>query len=374
MTWIAAIASCAVLAACTAPTPPGAWQWDLPRGFPEPRVPDDNPMSQPKVDLGRRLFYDARLSGNQTQSCSSCHDQAHAFGDGRQTPIGSTGQSVRRNAMSLVNAAWNSVQTWANSTLLELEQQALVPMFGDRPVELGLAGMEAVLLDRLRAVAIYQGQFAAAFPGETDPFSIGNVARALAAFERTIISGRSPYDRFQAGDTRAISASAQRGMELTFSERLECHHCHSGFNLTNSYKDVDTAPEGFVHYFNTGLYNVDGQGGYPASDTGLVELTQQPKDMGRYRAPTLRNVGVTAPYMHDGSVATLEEVVDGYARGGRLIATGPDAGDGKLNPHKSVFVPGFAITPAERDDVVAFLRSLTDDELLTDPRLADPWR
>jgi cytochrome c peroxidase len=363
-------------AACGDAEPSGSnarWEWNLPAGFPEPRVPADNPMTPAKVELGRRLFYDVRLSGNMTQSCSSCHDPARAFTNGLAVPIGSTGESMRRNAMTLTNVAWNSVQTWANPDLHELEQQVLVPMLGGGPVELGLAGREDELLDRLRAEPIYRDLFPRAFPDEATPFTVVNVARAIASFERTIISTSSPYDRFKAGDENALSPRAKRGFELFTSERLECHHCHGGFNLTDSYEHMGMEEGGFRHYFNIGLYNIDGVGGVPASDIGLAEMTARPGDVGRYRAPTLRNIAVTAPYMHDGSIATLGEVIDVYARGGRLIADGPNKGDGATSPLKNALVSGFPLRAEEREELLLFLESLTDETLLSNPALADPW-
>ncbi len=352
----------------------GDYPWALPPGFPVPKVPADSPVTAERVELGRRLFYDKRLARNGTQSCGSCHQQALAFTDGLANAVGSTGVVNRRSSMSLTNVAYNTAQTWANPTLHTLEMQAAVPLLGDNPVELGNSGAEAELLARLRAEPLYPGMFASAFPDDADPFTFYNVLRAIAAFERRLISGTSPYDRYaRGGDEAAISDSAKRGAALFFGERFECHHCHGSFALTNSVtwvgKDIDE-----LSYHNNGLYNVDDQGAYPARDRGLLEVSLQPKDMGRFRPPTVRNVAVTAPYMHDGSIATLREViVDHYARGGRLIATGPDAGDGAKSPYKALFVSGFAITPEEVDDLLAFLESTTDTQFLTDPALADPW-
>ncbi len=349
-----------------------AYPWDLPSGFPPPPVPEDNPMNEAKVELGRRLFHDRRLSGNETQSCASCHEQRRAFTDGRARAVGSTGESHRRNSMGLANTAYLPALTWANPILDRLEEQALVPIFGEVPVELGMAGREGELVARLAADDRYRALFPEAFPGEAEPISVANVARALAAFERTLISGRAPYDRFLAGDAEALSSSARRGLELFFSEELECHHCHGGFNFTGAVVWEGKAPE---HLFaNTGLYDVDGAGSYPAEDKGLFELTLAPEDMGAFRTPSLRNVEVTGPYMHDGSVDTLEAVIDEhYARGGRLVPDGPNAGDGRGNRFKSALVSGFTLTTEERDDLIAFLRSLTDREFLEDPRFADPF-
>jgi len=198
--------------------------------------------------------------------------------------------------------------------------------------------------------------------------SMASVVRAIAAFERTLLSGNSPYDRYSyRGEREALSVSAKRGMTLFFSERLECFHCHQGFAFTDSVKHKLTVfPE--VTFHNTNLYNVDGRGAYPATDQGLAEFTGKPEDMGRYRSPTLRNIAVTAPYMHDGSIATLSEVIDHYAAGGRASVQG-----GELSPYQSEFVRGFTLTPQEKQDLLAFLESLTDTEFLTDPRFADPF-
>lgn len=353
---------------------PAAYAWNLPPGFPFPKVPAENPMTREKAELGRHLFYDRRLSLNETQSCASCHEQALAFSDGRATAIGSTGDVHRRNSMSLTNAAYNSAQTWANPVLKTLEMQVAVPLLGDDPVELGFSGRERELIDRLQAEPRYAPLFAAAFPDEAEPINLYNVVRAIASFERRLISGSSPYDAFASGsDPSAISESAKRGALLFFGERFECHHCHGAFAFSNSVT-WEGKPIDQLSYQNDGLYNLDGEGAYPARDQGLFEITRRPEDMGKFRPPTLRNVAVTAPYMHDGSIATLREVVEGhYARGGRLIESGPDAGDGARSPNKAAFVSGFTASAEELDDLLAFLESLTDEQFLTDPTLSDPW-
>lgn len=352
--------------------PVDLYPWDLPPGFPKPLVPANNPMTVAKVELGRRLFYDTRMSGNQTFSCASCHEQARAFADARTTAIGSTGELHPRNSMSLANVAYLARFTWANHLLAELETQAPVPMFGDAPVELGLRNMEGTLLARLAAEPLYVASFPEAFPGEVDPITVANVVRALGAFQRTLISGRSPFDHYQRGDEAAISEAAKRGKDLFDSERLECFHCHQGFNLMDSVKH-ERKPFVEARFHNTGLYNIGGTGAYPAANSGLHELTGNPGDMGKFRTPTLRNISLTAPYFHDGSAATLDDVIDHYAAGGRTIATGPHAGNGAQNPFKSSFLIGFTITAEERADLRAFLESLTDEAFITDPRFSNPW-
>ncbi|AKU91300.1 methanobactin export MATE transporter MbnM [Vulgatibacter incomptus] len=347
--------------------------WDLPPGFPVPRVPEGNPMSAEKVELGRHLFYDVRLSGNETFSCASCHEQALAFTDGRARAIGSTGELHPRASMSLVNVAYANTLTWANDLLRSLEQQALVPMFGETPVELGLSGREGELLERLRAEPRYQAMFAAAFPRDEDPYTLEHIVQSLASFQRTLLSGRSPFDRYNYDRERdAISESTKRGMALFFSERLECFHCHGGFNFSDSVGHQGTEIEE-VMFHNTALYNLDGEGAYPPENTGLMEISGKASDMGRFKAPTLRNIEVRAPYMHDGSVATLEDAIDHYAAGGRRIESGPYAGNGAESPLRSEFVRGFELSPDEKSDIIEFLRSLTDREFLTDPRFSNPW-
>jgi cytochrome c peroxidase len=355
-----------------APPAEGGYTWQLPAGFPGPKVPADNPMSVDKVELGRRLFYDRRLSGNGTFSCGSCHDQKRAFTDGLGVALGSTGEVHPRGSMSLANVGYAATLTWANPLMTSLEKQALVPMFGEEPVELGLAGQEQALLERLRAEPLYQDLFPRAFPDKADPIDLDAITKAIAAFQRTLISGNSPYDRHTAGDKTALSESAVRGKDLFFSESLECFHCHGGFLLADSVTHDGKAIDE-VTFHNTGLYNIDGKGGYPAPNRGVLEVSNQPGDMGRFKAPTLRNIAVTAPYMHDGSVATLADAIDHYAAGGRTIATGPAAGDGSKNPYKSEFLTGFLLTEQEKLDLIAFLESLTDEEFLSNPAHSDPW-
>jgi len=347
------------------------YAWALPPGFPQPRVPDDNPMSAAKVELGRYLFYDPQLSGNGAMSCSSCHLQALAFTDGKVTAHGATGEPLLRNSQALVNVAYNATMTWANPVLTDVEQQVLIPLFGEFPVEMGITGHEEVVLARFQGNVDYQARFAAAFPAQTEPISYHNIVQALASFVRSLISGDSPYDRYLAGDDTALSAEAKAGMELFFSERFECHHCHVGFNFSASTIHAKSTFSAAV-FQNNGLYNLDGQGAYPRGNRGLYEITAKPEDMGRFRPPTLRNVALTAPYMHDGSIATLAEVVQHYAAGGRLITTGEFAGDGRRNPLKSGLVPGFTLSAEEAAALVAFLESLTDETFITDPRFSNP--
>ncbi len=344
--------------------------WDLPPDFPAPRVPEDNPMTPEKVELGRRLFYDTRLSGNETQSCASCHIQEAAFTDRLPRGVGSTGDVHPRASMSLTNMGYQPVLTWANPNLTTLAEQALIPMFGEDPVELGMSGREEELFARLEAEPIYRRLFPAAYPD--DPvINLSTITRAIASFQRILISGNSRIDQARRGEI-ALTESERLGQNLFFSERMECFHCHGGlmFTGTNDF-DGKSSPE--IEFHNNGLYNLDGNGLYPSPNFGLFEFTQRPEDMGRFKAPTLRNIELTAPYMHDGSVATLDEVLDHYSRGGRLIAEGPNAGDGRTNPNKSEFVIGFELTARERQAVIDYLKALTDHDFVANPAFSDPW-
>ena len=370
-----------LLAAC-APDPKGlasdegadgGWTWQIPEGFPTPLVPADNPMTGPKVELGRHLFYERRLSVNGELSCGGCHEPALAFTDGEPLAIGATGDVHRRNSMSLVNVAYASGLTWVNPLMRDLERQAMVPLFGTEPVELGLKGIEVEIIEGLAGDPLYQGLFAAAWPEDEDPFNLDRVVKSIAAFERTILSGGSAYDRYTTGgELDAMSQEAKDGMALFFSERFECYHCHGTFNFMDSVATQEMAFPTLM-YHNTGLYNLDGQGAFPLRDQGLIEHTMQAYDMGMFRAPTLRNITLTAPYMHDGSAPDLDAVLDHYAAGGRTIESGPDAGTGSTSPLKSALVRGFTATEAERAALIAFLEALTDEDSLAAPHLADPF-
>jgi cytochrome c peroxidase len=366
----ALVAAAALLLGAASPS----WQWPLPAWVPPPAVPADNPMSVAKVELGRHLFFDTRLSANGAMSCASCHDPALAFTDGKAGSQGVTGEIGTRSAMSLANVAYLPVLTWQNPQLTSLEVQALIPLFGEHPVEMGMAGREQQLFAMFGDDPTYRRLFAQAFPaearlGDAALYSLSTLTKALASFQRSLLSFDSPYDRYRyGGEKDAISPAARRGEELFFGEKLECYHCHGGFNFTDNLKHARTPfPE--LGFHNTGLYNEDGLGAYPKASPGIVEFTGEPRDAGRFRTPSLRNVAVTAPYMHDGSIATLHEVLrTHYARAGRAVHTGRPA-----NPLRSEFIAGFELTETEIADVVAFLESLTDAQFLRNGAHRDPW-
>ena len=345
--------------------------WKLPEGFPEPKVPADNPMTYAKVALGRQLFYDKRMSHNGTQSCATCHQADKAFTDGLGRSVGSTGAIHPRGSESLINAAYMTAYTWGNPLIQTLEAQAMVPLFSQTPIELGNTDAQE-LIARFDAVPAYRQLFGEAFPQEQKPVNLHNLTRALAAFERTLISAGSPYDRyFYGGDENALSEAAKRGNQLFFSEKTECNHCHSGFNLVDSTQHANTKVANTM-FNNTALYNLDGHGSYPAPNRGVFEITHNPADMGRFRAQTLRNIAITAPYFHDGSAATLDDVLDHYAAGGRTISQGPDRGNGAASPLKSQFVIGFSLSAQEREDLHAFFDSLTDTTIAKRSQWQEP--
>src|SRR5450432_3103255 len=301
---------------------------NLPAGFPAPRVPAGNPMSPAKVALGRRLFYDPRLSGNATQSCSSCHQQARAF---------------------------TATLTWTDPSVRSLERQAAVPMRNRHPVEMGLTGHEREVLARIQHVPLYGELFREAFPGSRSPITFEHIQKAIASFERTILSGDSAYDRFVWSDDRStMSDSSRRGMALFFSERLLCSRCHSGFTFSGPavWQEGPRAAPGFA---DNGL-------AMHAAGRSLTRETPRKTESGLSRVPTLRNIAMTGPYMHDGRFASLGDVIDHYARGGVSRST------------RSPLVAGFSLTQQEKQDLVAFLESLTDADFLADPRLSDPWQ
>ena len=302
------------------------YDWHLPRGFPTPAVPADNPMSAAKVALGQRLFSEPRLSITGKHSCASCHEPARAYSDGRARAIGATGQPLSHSAMSLANVAYNISFGWTKPELQSLESQMLEPLLNEHPVELGLAGRQSGVTGLLAADPTYRTAFARAFPQDAAPVSFGNLVKAIAAFERTLIFGDSPFDRYVFGaEHAALSAQAKQGMQLFYSPKAGCGSCHSGFNFNGNWRDNqgDTGKPGFA---NNGLGD---------------ELM---------RVPTLRNIAVTAPYMHDGRFATLEAVLDHYARVAQL-------------PTSDARLRSFDLSADERAALIAFLETLTDTQL-----------
>lgn len=301
------------------------WRWGLPDGMDAPPVPAGNGMSAARVELGRRLFYDADLSANGTMACAACHEQKRAFADGNATRPGVHGDPGRRNVPGLANVGWFDRLTYADPAITTLEAQTLVPLLGERPVEMGMKGMEAELARRLGRDACYRRMFARAYPERGGRIDMGSVTAALAAFERTMVALDSPYDRHLAGDEAALSPVTRQGMAVFTT--AGCAACHAGRLMTDMDYHRLESPQ-------------------PA-DPGLAEQTGQGEDAGRFRTPSLRMVALTGPWWHDGTAKTLEDAVRRH-------------GDG--------------VADRDMPALIAFLHSLTDGHFTTRPDLAMPDR
>lgn len=313
--------------------PPSLITQNIPAGFPAgsitERAPADNALTDSRARLGKRLFYDTRLSRTSDVACSTCHEQEHAFAEPDVVSTGVDGRTGTRNAPPLINLAWSESFFWDGRTPT-LEEQAGKPI--ENPDEMDLPIADAVA--RVAEDASYVSAFYEAY--EETPTE-ASLRKALASFVRTLVSANSGYDRHLRGDDTSFDDAAKRGETVFFGERGGCFHCHPAGMLTN---------EGL---FNNGAY----AGG---SDTGRQLVTGRSGDIGKFKVPGLRNIELTAPYMHDGSLPTLEAVIDHYDRGGR--------GDPTTDPQ---IVP-LSLTSDEKADLLAFLRSLTDPDFATDPR------
>lgn len=318
--------------------------------------------------MGRWLFYDTRLSIDGSRSCGICHEQVKAFSDGLSRGLGIDNALLSLNSPSLFNIAWRTELTWYQQ-FEDVEGHMWTPLFTDNPMEMGMT--EGLLEERLADFPLYGDLFASAFPDAIHPIQTENAIDSIAAFTRTIISSNSRYDKWIKGNIDLLPVEEQ-GMELFFSDRLQCSVCHGGLFFDAPGASISDANSRHG-YFNTGLYNVDGDGTYPISSQGLVEVTGNSTDMGVFRVPTLRNLEATYPWMHDGSEIDLRNIIRNYAAGGRVLQTGPNSGDGRLNPYKSHLIQGFQITEDEIEALLAFLDALNDDVLLADDRYASPF-
>jgi cytochrome c peroxidase len=281
-------------------------------------------MSEAKVSLGQRLFFEPRLSVTGKHSCASCHDPQRAFSDPAPRATGATGQPLPHNAMALVNVAYNVSYGWTQSHVRSLEAQMLEPLLNEHPVELGLKGREQNVMAMLAGDVAYREAFAASFPESDDPLTFDHLVKAIASFERTLLSGNSAFDRYVfGGDHTALPPEAKRGMAIFYSERTGCGGCHSGFNFSGNWRDVQGAT---------------GEPSFANNGTSTKPL----------RVPTLRNIALTAPYMHDGRFSSLDAVLDHYAS---------IEGNAKLRK--------LSLSPGERADLLAFLDALTDRAFTT---------
>lgn len=317
------------------------------------------PLSQHQITLGHYLFFDKRLSLNHSKSCASCHSPELAFTDGYRTSITPFGELLRHNAPSLLNIQHHTYFDWANPNVRSLTQQMRRPLYGHTPVELGLDQQLKTIQSQFQQDSLYAPLFKKAFPEATQWATQPQIEAALLAYERQLQSRRSPYDLHQ------LDSLAVRGEKLFMSPELHCSQCHRPpeFTLANQTDAIDSV------FQNIGIYPVNNP-----NYSGIANTTQQEKDHGKYKIPSLRNVALTAPYMHDGSLQNLNQVIDLYARGGQLISQGPYTGDAATHPQKSKLIKGFSITATQRYELIHFLESLTDTSYLQDPLFTDPWQ
>lgn len=303
-----------------------SYSLDIPPGFPEMKIPADNELTKERVELGRKLFFDKMLSSDYSVSCASCHLPEYGFSDPEQFSRGVGNAIGFRNSVSLANVGYNTL-FFRDGGSLSLELQIEAPLTSVE--EMNMTYQQ--IMERLNNDATYPDLFIKAYNREPDPFTI---TRALAAYERTLISGNSRYDKyFYQGKENALTESEKRGMELFNSSKTNCSQCHGGFNFTS------------FGFENNGLYEF-------YADSGRARVTTLRTDAGKFKVPTLRNIAVTAPYMHDGSISTLEEVISHYESGG------------EVHENKSHLITGFQLTTQERTDLINFLNSLTDYDFL----------
>lgn len=306
-------------------TPPALME--IPAGFPEMEFPEGNEFTMARWELGKKLFYDPVLSVDSSLSCASCHKQELAFADDVAFSDGVMGRAGTRNSPSLANIGYHPYFT-REGGVQTLEMQILVPIQEHNEFAFNIV----YIAERLNRDSVYVQMSREAYGRVPDPFVI---TRSIACFERSLISGNSAYDRYEfQEEKKALGKDEKAGMDLFFSEKAACGSCHDGFNFTN------------YAFENNGLYQ-----SYP--DPGRFRLTGDPADSARFKVPSLRNVALTAPYMHDGSLEDLEAVIDHYQAGGK----------GHLNQSKQV--RPFSLTEKEKRQLIAFLSSLTDLTFIT---------
>lgn len=300
----------------------------VPAHFPPPPIPADNPLTVSKVALGKKLFFDPILSIDSTVSCASCHAPHKAFSDSVFLSRGVEGRLGLRNAMPLINLVYGTRFFWDGANP-SLEEQAIHPIIN--PLE--MASKPELFIPKLERHPEYPALFQKATGG---PPTTQAVVDAIACFERTLVSADSRYDKYAAGDSTALTQQEIRGFALFNSELGECFHCHSGYNFTDG------------TFQNNGLYANYG-------DLGRMEVTGSYWDEGKFKVPTLRNIEFTGPYMHDGSLATLEDVMNHYASGG------------KNHRNKNIFINNITLTEQDKQDLIAFMKALSDEKFIQNP-------
>jgi cytochrome c peroxidase len=295
-----------------------------PLGLPPLNWPADNPYTPAKAELGRLLYFDKRLSADESVSCASCHDPKFAFTDGAATSTGIRNQKGGRSAPTIINRAYTLAQFW-DGRAATLEEQAKGPM--ENPIEMG--NTHDAIVTKIKGVAGYRPLFAKAFGSEE--IHIDRIAMAIACFERTVFSGNAPYDKYKRGDTKAMTPEQVRGMSVFF-DKAKCDRCHEGANFTlNMYANLGVGSD------------------KPDPDVGRFAVTKNPKDWGLFKTPTLREIAKTGPYMHDGSLRTLDEVVEFYNKGGIK------------NKNLDENLKPLRLNDQEKKDLVAFLNALSGE-------------
>ncbi len=325
---LGALAVCSAAMLSPMVTTAADYKLAIPFGLEETAVviPADNPLTAEKVELGRTLFFDKRLSQDNTIACASCHLATNAFTDGKPVSTGIRGQKGGRSAPVSFNRVFSSAQFW-DGRAATLEAQSIGPF--TNPIEHGFANYD-VMLAKMNKIPGYRKLFKEVFGDEN--IKIENVGKAIASFQRTVLSGNSPADKFDQGQQAgAISESAQKGLTL-FRDKARCTKCHSGFNFTDE------------KFHNLGIGWDDNK-----VDLGRYMVTSNAEELGAFKTPTLREIARSAPYMHDGRFKTLEEVVNFYNKGG------------VKNPHQDPLVLPLELTDQEKSDLVAFLRTLNGE-------------
>jgi len=299
----------------------------LPEGFVPPTIPADNQLTRERIELGKKLFYDPILSRDTTISCATCHLPSKAFADNLPVAVGIHGREGFRNSPSLANVAWHPY-FFREGGSPNLEAQALGPIADEFEMDLTIA--EAA--ERLRNDEEYIEMSENAYDREPNAYVI---SRALASFQRILVSSDAPYDQYFRGDETALTPQQNNGKELFFNQ-LQCATCHTGFNFTN------------YNFENNGLYQ-------NYADEGRARFTTQPNDIGKFKTPSLRNVALTPPYMHDGSLPTLESVIEHYNSGGNI------------HPNKNPLIQPLNLNTQQKSDLISFLQSLTDQTFINNP-------
>lgn len=304
----------------------------IPPGFSMPNIPEDNLLTEKRIELGKLLFFDPGLSEDSSVSCGSCHFQAHAFSDNKALSTGIYGRTGFRNSPPLFNLAWHN-KFFKDGGVPTLELQVLAPIEDENEMNFNVPDA----LARLSQNPTYQHLAKIAYGRDFDAFVL---TRSIAAYERTLVSGNSAYDKYQfQGDNNALTDQEKRGLTLFNSARTQCSSCHSGFDFSD------------YEFYNIGLYTT-------YADTGRMRITLNPADNGRFKTPSLRNIELTAPYMHDGSLATLEDVIEHFNSGGMG------------HPNQDSRVKPLNLTESEQADLIAFLKSLTDESFINNTKFA----